>query len=64
MITFLVLVNDYAKDPTMMAISIINMTGNLVLIVLMFKTEKRTLENRRPEASDNLNDILLSGNQP
>ena len=62
-ITFLVLVTDYAKDPTMMAISITNMIGNLVLIVLMIKTERRTIENRRPEANDNLNTLLLS-NEP
>ena len=59
-ITFLVLISDYAEDPTMMAISIINMSGNLTLIVLMIKTERRTLENRRPESSHNLNDLLLS----
>lgn len=48
----------------MMAISITNMIGNLVLIVLMVKTERRTLENRRPEANDNLNVLLLSNEQP
>ena len=42
----------------MMAISIINMSGNLILIALMIKTERRTLENRRPE--QNLTDLLLS----
>jgi len=42
-ITFLVLINDYAKDPTMMVISITNMIGNLILIILMFRTERRTL---------------------
>lgn len=59
-ITFLVLVTDYAKDPTMMTISITNMIGNLILIVLMIKTERRTIENRRPEVNDNLNYLLLS----
>ena len=59
-ITFLVLLHDYKKDPTMMAMSIINMSGNLILIVLMFKTERRTLENRRPESNYNLSDLLLS----
>ena len=59
-ITFLVLVSDYTKDPTMMTLSIINMTGNLILIILMVKTERRTLENRRPEVSDNLNVLLMS----
>ena len=48
----------------MMAISITNMIGNLILIVLMIKTERRTLENRRPEANYNLNDLLLSSEQP
>ena len=60
MITFLVLLSDYKKDPTMLVISIVNMLGNLILIVLMVKTERRTLENRRPEANDNLNVLLLS----
>ena len=59
-ITFLVLLSDYKKDPTMLVISIVNMLGNLILIVLMVKTERRTLENRRPEANDNLNVLLLS----
>ena len=59
-ITFLVLVSDYVDDPTMMAMSIMNMSGNLILIVLMIKTERRTLENRRPESNHNLNDLLLS----
>ena len=36
------------------------MIGNLILIVLMFKTERRTIENRRPEVNDNLNYLLLS----
>ena len=34
-ITFLVLVKDYLDDATMMTLSIINMSGNLVLIILM-----------------------------
>lgn len=59
-ITFLVLVKYYVDDPTMMAMSIMNMSGNLILIVLMIKTERRTLENRRPESNHNLNDLLLS----
>lgn len=63
-ITFLVLISDYKKDPTMMAVAIINMTGNLVLIILMIRTERRTLENRRPETNDYLNDILLSNEIP
>jgi len=36
------------------------MIGNLILIILMVKTERRTLENRRPEVSDNLNVLLMS----
>jgi hypothetical protein len=63
-ITFLVLVDDYVGDPTMMTLSIVNMTGNLVLIILMVKTERRTLENRRPEVPDNhLNTLLMSNDQ-
>jgi len=63
-VTFLVLIGDYKKDPTMMAVAIINMTGNLVLIIFMIRTERRTLENRRPETNDLLNDILLSNEIP
>ena len=59
-ITFLVLVKSYTQDPTMMVVSIINMLGNLILIILMVRTERRTMENRRPEASDNINVLLLS----
>ena len=44
----------------MMVVSIINMLGNLILIILMVRTERRTMENRRPEASDNINVLLLS----
>ena len=60
LITFLALIKEYAEDPEMMTLSIINMSGNLVLIILMIRTEKRTLENRRPEISDNLDVLLLS----
>jgi len=42
-------------------LSIISMAGNLLLIILMVRTEKRTLENRRPETSDNL--VLLLSNE-
>ena len=45
----------------MIALNIISMIGNLLLIILMVKTEKRTLENRRPETSDNL--VLLLSNE-
>mmetsp|Transcript_34813 Transcript_34813/g.45820 ORF Transcript_34813/g.45820 Transcript_34813/m.45820 type:complete len:160 (+) Transcript_34813:469-948(+) len=61
-ITFLVLVSDYLQDAVMMTLSIINMAGNLVLIILMVKTERRTLDMPRPEPNDNLN-ILLSNEQ-
>lgn len=47
----------------MMTLSIINMMGNLILIILMVKTERRTLGNLRPEANDNLA-ILLSNEHP
>ena len=60
LITFVVLVSDYAKDPVMMTLSIVNMGGNLLLIILMFKTERRTRAKPRPEQSDNVNELLLS----
>ena len=60
LITFLSLIKEYADDHEMLTLSIINMTGNLILIILMIRTEKRTLENRRPEVSDHLNVLLLS----
>ncbi len=48
-----------------MILSIVNMTGNLVLIILMVKTERRTLENRRPEVTENhLHTLLASNDQP
>ena len=61
-ITFLVLVQDYLEDAVMMALSIVNMTGNLILIILMVRTERRTLEMPRPEINDHLN-VLLSSDQ-
>ena len=33
----------------MMAIRMVNIVANLSLVVLMLKTERRTLQNRRPE---------------
>ena len=63
-ITFLVLIKDYIDDTTMMIVAIINISGNLILIILMIRTEKRTLDNRRPETNDYLNDILLSNEFP
>ena len=61
-ITFLVLVQDYLEDAVMMTLSIVNMTGNLILIILMVRTERRTLEMPRPEINDHLN-VLLSSDQ-
>ena len=48
----------------MIAVAIINMSGNLILIILMIRTEKRTMQNRRPETNDYLNDLLLSNEIP
>jgi len=59
-IIFFVLIKAYKSDPIMLTLAIFNMAGNLVLIILIIKTEKRTMENRRPEVSDNLNVLLLS----
>ena len=59
-ITFLVLIGSYKTSAIMMTLAIFNMAGNLALIILMFRTEKRTLENRRPEAFGNLDVLLLS----
>lgn len=44
----------------MLCLNILELSCNLSLIVLMLRTEKRTLDNRRPEASDQLNVLLLS----
>ena len=63
MVTFLVLVSDFLRDAFMMTLCIIDMCGNLVLIILMVRTERRTLDNRRPEAYDGLNVLMLS-NEP
>ena len=62
-ITFLVLIKAYTKSGIMMTLAVFNMLGNLALIVLMVRTEKRTMENRRPEVSDNLNVLLMSNEQ-
>lgn len=32
-----------------MTVVIVNLAANLSLVILMLKTEKRTLKNRRPE---------------
>lgn len=48
----------------MVTLAVFNMVGNLILIVLMVKTERRTMVNLRPEASDNLHGLLLSTEQP
>ena len=59
-ITFLVLIGSYGKDATMVTLAIFNMLGNLALIVLMVKTERRTMVNLRPEAYENHGALLLS----
>ena len=40
---------EYLYSPYMLAVAVINVVANLALVVLMCKTEKRTLQNRRPE---------------
>ena len=44
----------------MLVTAIINILGNLLLVVLMFKTEKRTANNPRPEVSSSISTLLLS----
>lgn len=63
-VTFIVLISAFSRDPTMMILSIFDMSGNLMLIILMVKTERRTLENRRPEANDQISVLLDSGGAP
>jgi membrane protein YdbS with pleckstrin-like domain len=48
-IAFFIQIDAYIKTPSMMAIRMIGVFANLSLVVLMLKTEKRTLQNRRPE---------------
>jgi hypothetical protein len=44
----------------MITLASLAILGNLLLVVLMFKTEKRTLQNMRPEPSENIHAVLLS----
>jgi hypothetical protein len=37
------------EAPYMYSVAIVNISANLVLVILMLKTERRTLKNRRPE---------------
>lgn len=41
--------DNFSKAPYMLTVAIVNLAANLSLVVLMLKTEKRTLKNRRPE---------------
>lgn len=44
------LLYNEAKDVSyIVAVNGVNITANLILVILMLKTEKRTLQNRRPE---------------
>ena len=47
-VSVLLLIESYVKSPLMLSIACINIFANLCLVVLMFKTERRTLQNRRP----------------
>ena len=59
-ITICVLREAYLNDPVMIALASFNVLGNLCLVVLMFKTERRTIQNMRPEPSENIHAVLLS----
>lgn len=37
------LINNYLKAPYMLTVVVVNLAANLSLVVLMLKTEKRTL---------------------
>jgi len=47
-LTVAILLDDYTRAPTMMGMACLNISGNLILVILMLKTERRTLQNRRP----------------
>ena len=59
-ITVIVLRKDYMEDPFMFSLAGFNMLGNFLLVILMFRTERRTITNMRPETSENINAVLLS----
>ena len=59
-VTVMILISDYLKAPMMLVTAIINVLGNLLLVILMFKTEKRTADNPRPEVSSSISTLLLS----
>ena len=58
--TVMILITDYLHAPMMLITAIINVLGNLLLVILMFKTEKRTADNPRPEVSSSISTLLLS----
>lgn len=43
------LAEDILQSPYVLTVAVINIVANLALVILMCKTEKRTLQNRRPE---------------
>ena len=59
-VTVLIIFKDYLHAPTMLVCAALNIMGNLLLVILMFKTEKRTANNPRPEASSSISTLLLS----
>lgn len=60
-VTVMILIQDYLRAPMMMICASLNIIGNLALVILMFKTEKRTANNLRPEViNTSISTLLLS----
>ena len=59
-VTVMILIKDYVRAPMMLVCAALNILGNLLLVILMFKTEKRTANNPRPEVSSSISTLLLS----
>ena len=59
-VTVMILIKDYLRAPMMLVCAALNILGNLLLVILMFKTEKRTANNPRPEVATSISTLLLS----
>ena len=60
LVTIGILRKEIYNSIFMMCTASVNLIVNLSLLIMMFKTEKRTVRNRRP----NIEDIYLKNNYP
>ena len=57
--TFCILFDEYIETPVMLTTAFFNIFANITLIVLMFRTKRRTLASRRPQTGE-VDPLLLS----